>query len=50
MNAWDIALLLLLALAVFFALRRVIRTRRKGGCSCGGSCDSCSCGCKEKKP
>ena len=35
MNLVDIALLLLLAAALFFALRRVWKTRKTGGCSCG---------------
>ena len=50
MNLVDIALLLLLAAALFFALRRVWKTRKTGGCSCGGctgDCSHCS-GCSRK--
>ena len=59
MNVWDIALLVLLAAAVVFALRRILRARRNGGCSCGscsgcsGACERCasrgSCGARKEK-
>ena len=49
MNLIDIALLAVLAVIVFFALRKTIRS--KGSCNCGstgcsGNCASCggSCG------
>ena len=41
MNPFDIVILVLLAAAVFFALRQIFIKR---GCSCGGSCGG-SCGC-----
>lgn len=47
MNLVDIALLAVLAVVVFFALRKTLRS--KGRCSCGssgcsGNCGSCGCG------
>ena len=50
MNIWDILLVALIALALFFALRRMYRTRKTGGCSCGasgcsGNCAACGKGC-----
>ncbi len=42
MRILDIVLLGLIALAVFFALRRIIK-KRKSGCSCG--CAACSRSC-----
>lgn len=42
MNPFDIVILILLAAAVFFALRQIFIKR---GCSCGGSCGGCSCSC-----
>ena len=50
MNIWDILLVALIALAPFFALRRMYRTRKTGGCSCGasgcsGNCAACGKGC-----
>lgn len=55
MNAMDWILLAVLAVIVFFALRKSIRG--KGSCSCGcgscsGNCASCGCGkqdCPSKK-
>lgn len=35
----DFIILLILAMAVFFAVRRTIRVRKTGGCGCG--CSSC---------
>ena len=50
MNIWDILLIALIAVAAGFALRRVIRTRKTGGCSCGasgcsGNCAACGASC-----
>ncbi len=47
MNAVDLILLAALAVILFFALRRTIRS--KGSChcaggACGGNCGACSCG------
>ncbi|MGN0634636.1 MAG: FeoB-associated Cys-rich membrane protein [Acutalibacteraceae bacterium] len=45
MKPLDYVLLALIALALFFALRHVLRRKKSGGCigcSCGcGSCESC---------
>ncbi len=38
MNLADLVILVLVGLAVFFALRRI--KKNKGGCGCG--CDGCS--------
>ena len=46
MNIWDIALIAAIAAALGFALRRVIRTRKMGGCGCG--CEGCAKGCGRK--
>jgi len=44
----DIILVLLIIAAVGLAVRKVIRNRKKGGCSCG--CAGCSSGsCAERK-
>ena len=43
MNGWDILILAAVALLLFLALRRVIRSR--GSCSCGGSCAACGGNC-----
>lgn len=54
MNAADLILLVLLAAAVFFALRH-IRRMRKSGCACGnaggctGDCASCRSACPHKE-
>ncbi len=40
MNAADIAILAAIAVALFFAVRRVRKNRRTGGCGCG--CDGCT--------
>ena len=50
MNLIDILLLLAIAAAVFFAVRRI---RRGSGCSCGGgcggACDACMQKCSKRK-
>ena len=38
MHLIDLILILLIASAVFFAIRTY---RKKGACSCGGSCEGC---------
>ena len=51
MKLIDIVLILTLGVILFFAVRRTIKTRKTGGCSCGcgGSCSSCAgCGACEK--
>ncbi len=45
-NGWDIAILAALAAAVALALRRVLRTRKTGGCGCG--CEGCARQCKKR--
>ena len=45
MRFLDYLLLALLALGVFFAIRRMYKRKREGSfCGCGGSCAECS-GC-----
>ncbi len=49
MSIIEIAIIAVLTLAVFFALRRMIKMRR-GGCSCGcSSCADCGRSCESKK-
>ena len=46
MNAFDVILLVLVGLALFFALRRTVRSFRSGKCpGCGPDCDCSGCGC-----
>ncbi|MBS4959220.1 MAG: FeoB-associated Cys-rich membrane protein [Clostridiales bacterium] len=47
MSIGTIVVFLLLCVIVFFALRSIIR--KKGSCSCGGSCESCHC-CDASSP
>ena len=48
MNIWDIAIIAGVAAALFFAVRKVRRNRRAGGCGCG--CDGCSkCGDRDTR-
>lgn len=51
MNAGDIIIIAVVAVCVFFALRSVVRSRKKGGCSCGCSdCTACpGCGTDKTK-
>ena len=43
MNLVDILLLVLLAAVIVLALRKAIRLRRQGGCSCGSAgCTGCT--------
>ena len=39
MNIWDIAILIAVACAVYFGVRRA--RRNKGGCGCGCGCEGC---------
>lgn len=41
----DIIIVLLLAVAVYFALRKVIKDRKAGIGSCGERCSDCLSGC-----
>jgi len=49
MKPIDILLLVVLAAVLFFAVRRMVRVRRSGGCGCG--CPGCDGGanCPSKK-
>ncbi|MBP5250732.1 MAG: FeoB-associated Cys-rich membrane protein [Lachnospiraceae bacterium] len=44
-NIGTIIVSLILIAVVFFAVRSMIRSKKKGQCSCGGNCGSCSMGC-----
>jgi uncharacterized membrane protein len=44
MNLVDILIIAVIAVAVFFAVRHVVKLRKSGGCACGSS-GGCSCGC-----
>ncbi len=50
-NIANIVVIAILITSFFFALRSVIRTQKRGGCSCGGGCSgncaSCSANCKK---
>lgn len=45
MNLVEILIIAVLAVAVFFALRRMIRMRKSGGCGCGCGCADCDKAC-----
>ena len=45
MNLWDYLILAAVVIAVVFALRRMRRTRKNGGCGCG--CDGCDRRCAD---
>ena len=48
-NIGTIVISLILLLAICFAIRSVIRDKKKGTCSCGGSCGNCGMeGCCSK--
>ena len=48
MNPVDIILVVLIAAAVFFAVRKVVTDKKRGkSCSCG--CSMCSADCPAKK-
>ena len=42
MNLPTLIVLLLVAVALFFALRAFLRSQGKGGCSCAGGCNACA--------
>ncbi len=43
MSPLDYIILAVLAIALFFALRSMIRRKRSGGCiGCSGNCSACS--------
>lgn len=42
MRIWDYLVLLAVATAVFFAVRAIVKRRKKGGCAgCSGNCSAC---------
>ena len=43
MSIVEIAIIAVLAAAVFFAVRRIVKMKKSGGCSCG--CAGCSKAC-----
>jgi len=50
MNIYDYLLLALIAAGAFFALRAVVRQKKRGG-GCSGCCGSCaSCSACKKAP
>ena len=51
----DIIVLLVVAAALFFCIRSIIRNKKRGGSSCGcagcsGCSSACACGDKRKNP
>ena len=48
MNWYDCLLVAVIAVCTFFAVRSIIRRKKKGGCACSGACSACS-GCDKKK-
>jgi hypothetical protein len=50
MIIWDYLVLLAIATAVFFAVRAIVKRRKKGGCvGCSGNCSACSLYSPEKQ-
>ena len=48
MNGWDWLILILIAAAVLFAVRKIRRTGKSGGCGCG--CSDCPACCASRSP
>ena len=48
MNIWDIVIILLVALAVGAAVRKMILNKRSGKSNCGCGCQNCSGNCAVK--
>ncbi len=46
MNGWDWLILILIAAAVLFAVRKIRRTGKSGGCGCG--CSDCPVRCASR--
>ena len=43
MSVWDYLVLAAVVLVVFFAIRSIVKRRKKGGCAgCSGNCSACS--------
>ena len=49
MNIWDIVIILLVALAVGAAIRKMILNKRSGKSNCGCGCAECSRNCINRK-
>lgn len=49
MKIIDIVLILAIAVGLFFAIRKTVKTRKSGGCGCGCSGDCSSCNMNSKK-
>ena len=49
MNIWDIVIILLVALAVAAAVRKMILNKRSGKSHCGCGCAECSRNCINRK-
>ncbi|MBP0977765.1 MAG: FeoB-associated Cys-rich membrane protein [Oscillospiraceae bacterium] len=49
MNIWDIVIILLVALAVGAAVRKMILNKRSGKSNCGCGCAECSKNCSFRK-
>ena len=49
MNLVEILIIAVLAVAVFFALRRMIRMRKSGGCGCADCDKACTAARRKKK-
>jgi len=50
MSIWDYLILAAVAAAVFFAVRWIVRRRKKGGCvGCSGNCSACNLYSLEKQ-
>jgi hypothetical protein len=48
MNIWDIVLVIIIIAAVTLAVIHLVRSKRRGQCSCG-SCAGCSAPCRKEK-
>ena len=49
MNIWDIVLIVIIVAAVALAIIHIVRTKRRGGCTCGGNCAGCLTPCSKEK-
>lgn len=49
-NHADIILIAILSIVVILAIKKIIKTKKNGGCisGCGGNCDCCSMKVKVK--
>lgn len=50
MSIWDYLVLAAVAFAVLFAVRGIVRRRKKGGCAgCSGNCSACGLNASDKQ-